>query len=387
MRPFERCLTACVALGVVVAMAGNAQAQWLAGLPEGLAFTFTPGATQYQFDDKRMLDDATGYQVGIGVEFNPMWTAEIVYGDVSADGDAGGMDTDLTRWQIDGIRTLWAGGFPVDPYIVVGMGRQKFESDADTEREIVGHYGLGVKYVLTENLSLRADVRDYDSTYTEDDDIVGFLGVGFRLPVGQRQEEEPQRRSGPNDSDGDGVVDSQDACPGTPRGVAVNSRGCPLDGDNDGVPNYKDQCPRTPEGAKVDEQGCQIILREEVSIRMNVLFEVNDDTVPKRFYDEIRKVADFLEQYPDTTATIEGHTDITGSAEHNKQLSQARAESVRQVLINEFGIESARLEAVGHGEDRPVADNDTAEGRTKNRRVVAVIRATDEKALERDNAS
>lgn len=387
MRPFKRCLVAFAALGAVLATAGNAQAQMLAGLPEGLAFTFTPGATQHQFDDKRMLDDATGYQVGIGVEFNAMWTAEVVYGDVSADGDTGGADTDLTRWQIDGIRTLWAGGFPLDPYVVVGMGRQKFESDAGAEREIVGHYGLGVKYILTENLSLRADVRDYDSTYTEDDDIVGFLGVGFRLPVGQQQEQAPQRRTGPDDSDGDGVVDPQDACPGTPRGVAVNSRGCPLDGDNDGVPNYKDQCPRTPEGAKVDEQGCQIILREEVSIRMNVLFEVNDDTVRRGFYDEIRKVADFLDQYPGTTATIEGHTDSTGSADYNKQLSQARAEAVRQVLIDEFDIEPERLEAVGHGEDRPVADNDTAEGRERNRRVVAVIRATDERALERDNAS
>jgi len=62
----------------------------------------------------------------------------------------------------------------------------------------------------------------------------------------------------PLDSDGDGVPDYLDECPGTPRGIAVDSRGCPLDSDGDGVPDYRDKCPGTPKGVTVDSAGCPL---------------------------------------------------------------------------------------------------------------------------------
>lgn len=83
-----------------------------------------------------------------------------------------------------------------------------------------------------------------------------------------------------------------------------------------------------------------------------------------------------MRQYPDTNVVIEGHTDnvdVFHDPSNNIKLSQARADSVRQYLIDQFGIDASRITAVGYGPNRPVADNDTEEGRQKNRRVEAVI--------------
>lgn len=80
-----------------------------------------------------------------------------------------------------------------------------------------------------------------------------------------------------------------------------------------------------------------------------------------------------MKKYPQTKAVIEGHTDEVGTKEHNQLLSEKRASSVRQYLIDKFGINGNRLKAVGYGEERPVASNYTKEGRDKNRRVEAVI--------------
>jgi OOP family OmpA-OmpF porin len=80
-----------------------------------------------------------------------------------------------------------------------------------------------------------------------------------------------------------------------------------------------------------------------------------------------------MQTYPTTTTVIEGHTDSVGSAVLNKQLSQQRAEAVREYLIKNYNIDPNRIKAVGYGSERPVADNATAEGRQMNRRIEAAI--------------
>jgi OOP family OmpA-OmpF porin len=111
-----------------------------------------------------------------------------------------------------------------------------------------------------------------------------------------------------------------------------------------------------------------------VTIALNVEFDTNKAVVKEIYNNDIKKVADFMKAYPKTTAVIEGHTDNISSAEYNQKLSQARANSVRQYLINNFGIKASRLSAVGYGLTKPIASNDTEEGRQKNRRVQAVIK-------------
>jgi OOP family OmpA-OmpF porin len=112
-----------------------------------------------------------------------------------------------------------------------------------------------------------------------------------------------------------------------------------------------------------------------VTITLNVEFDTNKAVVKDKYRNEIKKVADFMKKYPNTTAVIEGHTDNVDTAEFNKKLSDERANSVRQYLINNFGIKASRLSAVGYGLTKPIASNSTEEGRQKNRRVQAVIKA------------
>ena len=114
---------------------------------------------------------------------------------------------------------------------------------------------------------------------------------------------------------------------------------------------------------------------EKVSIILNVEFDTAKPVVKEKYYDDIKRVADFMKAYPETNAMIEGHTDNVGKAEYNDRLSDARAKSVRQYLIDKFGIDASRITSAGYGFNKPIASNDTNEGRQKNRRVEAVLEA------------
>jgi OOP family OmpA-OmpF porin len=109
-----------------------------------------------------------------------------------------------------------------------------------------------------------------------------------------------------------------------------------------------------------------------------VEFDTAQAVIKRKYHDEIKKVADLMKAHPETNAVIEGHTDnvdVHNEPDRNIRLSQVRADSVRKYLIDEFGIDAARITAVGYGPDKPIASNDTDEGRKKNRRVEAVIEA------------
>lgn len=177
----------------------------------------------------------------------------------------------------------------------------------------------------------------------------------------------------PLDSDNDGVIDSLDKCPGTPAGVRVDSTGCPRDSDGDGVTDDLDQCPNSPAGAVVNAKGCEQIT-ETVRVQLLVEFATNKSDVRSQYRNEIARVGEFMQRYPSAQAVIEGHTDSRSDDDYNQQLSAARANAVRAYIISKFGIAANRLSAVGYGESRPIADNDTNAGRQRNRRVIAEIK-------------
>lgn len=110
-----------------------------------------------------------------------------------------------------------------------------------------------------------------------------------------------------------------------------------------------------------------------VSIALNLEFDTNKAVIKPKYDAEIKKVADFMAKYPKSRAVIEGHTDNVGKDAANVKLSQRRAESVKAYLVKKFGIDAARIKAVGYGPSKPIADNKTKEGRQKNRRVHAVF--------------
>ncbi|MGV8057806.1 MAG: OmpA family protein [Smithellaceae bacterium] len=105
---------------------------------------------------------------------------------------------------------------------------------------------------------------------------------------------------------------------------------------------------------------------------INIEFDTNKSNVKSKYNAEIKKFADLMKQNPDLKLIIEGHTDNLGQAKKNLLLSQKRANSVRDYMIRNFGIEASRIKAEGYGITKPIASNKTKEGRQKNRRVEAV---------------
>jgi outer membrane protein OmpA-like peptidoglycan-associated protein len=155
------------------------------------------------------------------------------------------------------------------------------------------------------------------------------------------------------------------------------------DTDRDGVIDARDLCPDTSEGAAVDNYGCPNQTTKLLSIELNVLFDTGKADIKPRFYSELKDLAKFLQDHPTSTVVIEGHTDSKGSSELNRELSQKRATSIADVLVDSFRIKADRVKGIGYGETRPIADNETEDGRKLNRRVVAEVFAKQQFANER----
>ncbi|OPG70335.1 hypothetical protein B1219_21190 [Pseudomonas ogarae] len=156
---------------------------------------------------------------------------------------------------------------------------------------------------------------------------------------------------GDGDEDGDGVPDSRDKCPGTPKGVQVDADGCP-----------------PPVPAPVVEEA--VVVQEETIVIRDVHFEFNKATLTPADMDVLSTVATRLKQETSTAQLrVTGHTDSVGSDAYNQRLSEKRANSVVQYLV-ENGVPRASFVSVsGAGESQPVADNKTADGRAMNRRT------------------
>jgi len=167
------------------------------------------------------------------------------------------------------------------------------------------------------------------------------------------------------DSDGDGVTDDKDRCPGTPRGTKVDAFGCELDSDGDGVIDALDQCPNTPRGDRVDARGCTLA-------GAFVLRGVNFDNDSAELSAEARATLDeavaTLKRYPNLKVEIAGHTDRRSTPEYNQALSERRAQAVLDYFVHQ-GIPAANLSAKGYGQMQPIAENYSEAGRARNRRV------------------
>lgn len=124
---------------------------------------------------------------------------------------------------------------------------------------------------------------------------------------------------------------------------------------------------------EIGKEDRSALFKKEVTIQLDIEFQVGSVEISSTYFDQLKRVADLMKVSPNRSAVIEGHTDSMGSATGNLQLSQRRAESVRRNLIDHFGIAQERLVAKGFGETRPIASNETPEGRRKNRRVTVIL--------------
>jgi len=199
------------------------------------------------------------------------------------------------------------------------------------------------------------------------------------------------------DSDNDGVADLDDKCPNTNARYKVDAMGCPMDNDKDGVINEDDACPdqagiaalkgcpdRDGDGVADNEDRCPDVkgtiankgcpeiaiadVKKITQIASKIFFETNSDKLKVASLAQLDELAEILKRYEAANLLIEGHADSQGDDTYNLTLSQKRTESVKTYLM-EKGIMESRLTGTGYGESRPIADNNTALGRAKNRRV------------------
>jgi outer membrane protein OmpA-like peptidoglycan-associated protein len=199
------------------------------------------------------------------------------------------------------------------------------------------------------------------------------------------------------DADKDGVADIDDKCPDTKAGYKADATGCPMDNDKDGVINEEDECPdmagpvalhgcpdKDGDGVSdkddhcpnvagnIANKGCPEIAKEDVKkitqIASRIYFETNSDKIKTVSMIRLDELIDLLKKYDAANLSIEGHTDDKGDDAYNLTLSQKRADAVKKYLIAK-GIAESRLTSIGYGETKPIADNKTSMGRTKNRRV------------------
>ncbi|MEP7277179.1 MAG: OmpA family protein [Bacteroidota bacterium] len=171
------------------------------------------------------------------------------------------------------------------------------------------------------------------------------------------------------DRDKDGINDEEDKCPDL-AGLA-RYQGCPIpDRDKDGVNDEEDKCPDLPGNAA--NSGCPVIKQEEIKkveyAAKNIFFNSGKSVLLTKSFKPLNEVAVILNENKNLKLDLDGYTDNSGKADKNQTLSQSRADAVKKYMISK-GVEASRLLSVGHGIDNPVADNKSAAGRAKNRRV------------------
>lgn len=381
-KAFQHCRCAIVALAVGISTPLLSTAE-----ENAAGFTISPMVGRYFPAGNRGLDDSSFVSLGLGYDFERDWSIEASYltSEPEMSGTAQEVDFDILR--LDALYHFSNGNYR--PYVVFGVGESEYDFNGLGEvDDTIANVGVGIKYALNQYFALRADVRLSHGMDSGESDYLAGVGAIFKF--GHSSSNKPKPVTAPAkpavaaDSDNDGVIDSRDACPNSAAGANVDARGCDVivDTDQDGVVDADDQCPDSQIGSKVDENGCYKILKENVSVELNVNFATNSDRVISSSMEKIEETADFLKSYPLTTVIIEGHTDSQGAAQYNRDLSQRRAEAVAKILVEDYGIKRERVTAVGFGEEKPLVDNLTPENRAKNRRVTAVVSAAVEKVVK-----
>lgn len=338
--------------------------------------------------------------VALGVELTPSTQFQVEYGVTDTDAQASKASAADVTNQFDAKEENLSANVLVGlqqftgytdgkfkPYALLGVGQQKTTVDAKAvyptsagettqtgltgsiaagtevakSKDTIGNVGLGARYLINDALAVRGEVRgvhNFDHELWEGQALAGLeVTLGGRLKPAAAPVPTPE--------------------PIVPDVVEIEEP-VVLDSDGDGVADHLDACPGTPAGVRVDAQGCPVTTEviDDLRMELRVFFDYDKSNVKPQYREEIAKVAEKMREYPNATAAIEGHASKDSkrsNARYNQRLSEARANAVKSVLSNEFGIAPNRLSAVGYGFDRPVAPNDTAEGKAMNRRVYAVI--------------
>lgn len=264
----------------------------------------------------------------------------------------------------------------VAPFAVVGggfMGGECPAGDCSGQfggRDLEGlfHFGVGAKVGLSDSLQVRLDVRD---NIVNGEHLPDAL-LGLALTFGLGEEEQPAPPIAQVDTDGDGKTDDVDRCPNE---ASDRPDGCPdPDPDHDGIAKEDDKCPEEPETKNdfEDTDGCPDEVPEKIKKFSGVIggiqFDLGKATIRPASFPTLDEAVATLKEYPALRVRVSGHTDSTGNDNRNLELSKARAQAVADYFVSK-GVEASRIETVGEGSARPIADNATLAGRTQNRRI------------------
>ncbi|TAL15932.1 OmpA family protein [bacterium] len=389
----------------------------------------SPFAGVNRFDPS--LSDTTGAALGVrgGYHFNNSWGAELEL--LHAFSDRKDDEISLTAASMGALyHPPFLSSEKLSPYLGFGVGSAFYDYDnlnkSGIEREWTFHYGAGAGYGVSDRLSVRGDLRQIVTHGPARYNLLATVGVSWFFdgpkgspPVAEKPVEPapappaevkaeppalpaavalaPKVEDG--DDDGDGVPNSLDKCPGTPRGMKVDSDGClfreeppktevairPVEAakapeaPKAPVAAEAPKAPKAPEVAKaivpeVKPAASAPASEKKVErLELSMQFDLNSHAVKKKYLEEVEKLAQFMAANPKARITIEGYADSTGEAGYNQTLSEKRAKSLARILIKTWKISPDRIKAAGYGETRPIAPNDTRAGRAKNRRVTAVV--------------
>ncbi|NOT13461.1 MAG: OmpA family protein [Methylococcaceae bacterium] len=312
-----------------------------------------PFATFVKTGGDRDAKDGWGGGMGIGKILNEHFNIELK-GFYQSFGGYSNANTGATgRWDLTGGSADLQYFFSrntFSPYTVVGLGAMNTSVPGDHGTSFIGEVGAGFTYELHDNFLLRSDVRyRYNQNFNAalrpgtDEFHDMTVNVGFVIPLGAKPKSEPALE--------------------IPVAAAPVEDCSTMDTDSDGVNNCLDKCPGTIAGSKVDSQGCPISLELK-----GVNFNYDSAKLTPSALIILDGVAENLKNYPQKNdIEVHGHTSSEGTSKHNLKLSQNRSQAVADYLTSK-GVTN-RLYARGLGEDHPIADNSTVEGKEQNRRV------------------
>lgn len=351
---------------------------------------YVTGGYSYIFEDEnRASDNGEGFFLGAGKSLSEHWGLEFgaFYNQFDKLG-AGGNNWREYGGKLDGL-FFYSRDRRFSPYVGLGVGGARTDLKSGTASSTDPFADLGVgffKYfdVGSGDVGLRADVR-YRWVDTDlpgiDDFQEPIVRIGLVMALGPKPAVEGSEL--PVDVDGDGVTDPSDLCPDTATGTKVDAKGCPLDldSDGDGVPDDTDKCPGTSKGLAVDVYGCPIgkggkgfrVMGDGSERRfedVNFAFDRSDltDYAQSMLDDAATLINELGESYPTVRVKVDGHTDWVGTDGYNMGLGERRAAAVKQYLMRK-GVAGDRIDTTSYGESKPVASNQTDEGRAQNRRT------------------
>lgn len=313
--------------------------------------------TYIDTDSDRGMDEGRGLHVSYGRSLNPRWywESDIHYGLLETGTSATtdyyqlGVSTGLSWAMFDRDPSHWT------PYALGMIGAVYDDGQPDrydgTNLTLALGAGIVTRSLFDNGIRLRAEVRYLYDSYTNDQSDLHW-SAGIEIPLrGARVVER---------------VVYVDRVQEVEREVPVMVTVHDPDSDMDGVPDSRDRCPDTLRGARVDATGC--IIESQTIALSNVAFELGSDRLTPSSREALIDIAASLRVQKELRIEVAGHTDSQGGEAYNLDLSQRRAESVRNFLI-ERGVAAEQLTAKGYGPHQPIADNATVSGRAMNRRV------------------